>query len=618
MSLTQVVTWDETGKLTRTKDFLSSPTHWHSLSYLFPAGEKVNDVALDWHSEYVTSDFISGSMGAFVVTTTDTSLKIYSVANLQADPTATWCQTYTMGDSSVSGSARIAVSKEVAGFVVVHWCERTKCMVGRSTNGGLNWGAAVQVGTTFPANPLNDNAECGLAIEGEQQLCSGHNGTAYQVYRAATKTSSFTPLGGTSLSNPTPFSSLQVDTQGNLYVAAPNRYGLSASTVKLAVWMIRDYSTDAASLYTTTDGINYTETTLASLGLSGLFKQAVVDPWSPRYISGSGPVNGWILSNNEVRRIEDVDGSPTLGAAFNLGRISSDVFKASIHTHIAQRNFVVVQVLIWNDTVPSRNGHYIYRTTDGENWSGGKISSNWGGYGFYISTIDSDGGVWVSAHTAGVVISNDLGPTPSAGKPRLLRSDDHGQTFSVLWTSSGVDPDGHGEPVGYGIEGIHVPYHNNSDDGIIYFCQRAWSGQFITFKYDHGTVTRLATPPAFGMAESGFDGVFTLDSFVEDRNKLRGTMEREVQPSGAPLAGLPGQSNNGGTSWTSTGAGVFGGWARGIAIAGDNLNTQWRWGVNGLLEKTVDDGANWTDVSGDLPGEVGGTNINRVAGIWGL
>jgi hypothetical protein len=229
MSLTQVVTWDENGKLARTKDFLSSPAHWHSLSYLFPAGEKVNDVALDWHSEYITSDFISGSMGAFVVTTTGTSLKIYSVANLQADPTATLRHTYTMGDSSVSGSARIAVSRTVPGFVVIHWCERTKCMVGRSTDGGLNWGAAVQVGNTFTANPLNDNAECGLAIEGQQRLCSGHNGITYQVYRAATATGSFAPLSG-SPSNPMPFSSLQVDTQGSLYVAVPNLPGLSGST----------------------------------------------------------------------------------------------------------------------------------------------------------------------------------------------------------------------------------------------------------------------------------------------------------------------------------------------------------------------------------------------------
>lgn len=228
MSLTQVVTWDENGKLARTKDFLSSPTHWYSLSYLF-SGEKVNDVALDWHSEYITSDFISGSMGAFVVTTTGTSLKIYSVANLQGDPTATLRHTYTMGDSSVSGSARIAVSKEVVGFVVVHWCEQTKCMVGRSTNGGVNWGTAVQVGSTFTANLLNDNAECGLAIEGQQQLCSGHDGTSYRVYRASTTSGSFALLG-TSPSNPTPFSSIQVDRQGSVYVSAPNLPGLSGST----------------------------------------------------------------------------------------------------------------------------------------------------------------------------------------------------------------------------------------------------------------------------------------------------------------------------------------------------------------------------------------------------
>jgi hypothetical protein len=239
MSLSHVVTWDENGKLARTANFLAPSPVWENLSLLFPAGEKVNEVALDWHSAYVTSEFDSGGMGAYIVTTIGTSLKIYYVADIRAaSPTATLLHTYTMGDSSVQRSARIAVSRTVVGFVAVHWCERTRCMVGRSTDGGATWSGTIQIGTTFSTNPANDDAETAFAIEDEKQLCTGHDGTNYKVYYASTKTENFAALVG-SPAHVTPFSSIVPDLQGSVYVSLPPGYGPGTKSGLLALKVYR-------------------------------------------------------------------------------------------------------------------------------------------------------------------------------------------------------------------------------------------------------------------------------------------------------------------------------------------------------------------------------------------
>jgi hypothetical protein len=220
--------------------------------------------------------------------------------------------------------------------------------------------------------------------------------------------------------------------------------------------------------------------------------------------------------------------------------------------------------------------------------------------------------VLVSAHRAGVVITHDCIVTSSRFRHRILKSTDYGATFSVLYTM----PDPGGTPQGYGIEGLHIPYHANADDEIIYFSWRNWNGVAFLSIYDHGTVTLLDTPSTTGTPDTNPLGNTGMDSSVIDRTKLRAMMQRLYFVNQDGQNGGYAQSDDSGATWnpsnvTSTNS-------RSIAIAGDNPDVQWRWGDDGTLEQTTDDGANWSDVSGDLPGNGAAGGDNRLDSIWGL
>lgn len=212
------------GKVGRTASFLSSAPDYQDFSDLV-AGT-VCDLCLDYNSSFFKQGFNqAGQLSAYLVSASGTNLNIYRVEDLrETTPTLTLLKTYTMGDSTVTTSARVRCSETVPDFVAVHWCEGTHCRVGRSTDGGATWGSIVEVGSSFTANGLNDNAECGFDIEGEKQLCTGHDGTNYKVYYASTKSGSFSALGSSPTSG-APFPCIVVDMQGSAYVASPGTAG---------------------------------------------------------------------------------------------------------------------------------------------------------------------------------------------------------------------------------------------------------------------------------------------------------------------------------------------------------------------------------------------------------
>jgi hypothetical protein len=344
---------------------------------------------------------------------------------------------------------------------------------------------------------------------------------------------------------------------------------------------------------------DYDPVDLATLGMNGNFVDFVADPWSPMYLSGEGAVNGWILSTQEVRRIEDVFGSPSLGTAYGLGLVSGDVVQRSqIHTNIAAKNFVVVQLWITNSGTPSRDGHYIYRTTNGTSWTGGKVSSNRGGTA-----------LWVSAHQAGVVFATDSLPIGSGSfYMRILKSSDYGASFPTVLSNI---PQGGGNFWDRYITGWHFPYHDNADDDLFYFSMHHWEdgpGSTESFRYDGGTVEEV-TPFLAGGYQTGF-GALGLDSDPEDPDHLRGVFVR-LQTSN--ISGQFAKSEDGAETWdydTPLGSGVN--WQR-IAVAGDNAAVLYTWGFNGALRYSADDGETWQNKAGNLPN---GTNdhVIRIVG----
>lgn len=380
--------------------------------------------------------------------------------------------------------------------------------------------------------------------------------------------------------------------------------GLFADTVDLAVWQFRDQSADEASLMILIGGV-HTETTFASMGISGRYVKAVVDPWSPKYINGSGAVNGWILTTEQVCRITDVVGSKTISGVFGLGLVGGDVMgQRMIHTNIAQRNLVVVTFGLTNAGIPSRDGQYVYKTTDGINWTGGKHSS-------HVGTSF----LWVSARNAGHVY---IARFESGVGNRILRSTDAGETFSSFYLSTTATN------IIMLTDGVHFPYHNNADDGVFYFSEYVWvfQGGFILngrsgYKYDHGVVTDVTVITGLSN-QAGFCN-FGLDSYAENQNILRGEVVRynyTDAPAADSLQGAGAESDDGADNWTVVAASNT--YVYDKSFITDNALTRFRTGRIGSLEKTIDDGDNWSDISGDLPNAGAGAGDNYIDMIWGI
>jgi hypothetical protein len=374
-------------------------------------------------------------------------------------------------------------------------------------------------------------------------------------------------------------------------------FGLHSGVTDLIVFMHRDISVPTASIMILTSGVP-TEVTFASLGITGRLRRACVDPWSPRYIDGTGNVNGWILTNEMVCRVEDADGSPIIGGVFDLGLVANDVvFTPEMHTNIAQRNFVAVTFGLTNASIPSRDGQYYFYTLDGINWSGGLIAGS-GIPSFDTTNFDAIG-LAVSPHQAGYVLRSNGNA--------VFASNDYGITWTQVATVAGLSRH---------IVGIHIPFHNNADDGIFYFSQGGAPGgvgqRALLWRYDHGTVTQVTTPLSAGLPTSFF-GLRGMDTYAQNRDIIALVARRFMNFSANTVAGNFHQSDDAGANWEPTDSSTIG-W-RSVAIAGDNPLYQWLYGASGDLYAT-DDG--WATSTHLFNTPITGSNgDNAIVDIWG-
>lgn len=203
--------------LGRTSDFNSSAPHWENINVDLIGN--VNDVALDFGSEYLF--YGVGALGAWVVTTSTTNLRVYYTPNLRTVlPVWTLQKTYTMADTTVSSAARIASSKTAQDSVIVAWKDGTGTQYGRTTNGGASWSSAAYVDTSITDDVSNNNAEIGLCVDGTIQLVTAADGTGgYYLYIASTFAGSFAKITGSPTSaHPFPF--VTVDASGRAFTRA--------------------------------------------------------------------------------------------------------------------------------------------------------------------------------------------------------------------------------------------------------------------------------------------------------------------------------------------------------------------------------------------------------------
>ena len=118
------VVWGSEGNIARTFNFTDASPTWENIKGSILGN--VNDADFDWQSDFFSSYFDVIGAGAYVVTTSGSTLRVYHTEDIQAE-SITWelQDTFTMNDSSVVSSARIAVSKTEPQFAMLAWKDQT-------------------------------------------------------------------------------------------------------------------------------------------------------------------------------------------------------------------------------------------------------------------------------------------------------------------------------------------------------------------------------------------------------------------------------------------------------------------------------------------------------------
>ena len=289
----------------------------------------------------------------------------------------------------------------------------------------------------------------------------------------------------------------------------------------------------------------------------------LVDPYSPKYITGTGTVNGWLWAYSGIYRITDLFGTPVLSSHWFFPDGINWDGHTRFHTHIASQNFLVFK----SDF--SGLGK-IYVSVDG--------GANWVVNGAGLRSSDNEF-LAVSAHTPTTFFISD--PDPFDNSTTIYKTTNGGESYVVLLTTAADT---------YDI-GPWIPYPNNPNDSIFYYYGGGPSGAGY-YQYNNGTFTKLT-----GAGIGGFT-MLCLDFSATNRNIMRG-----LSNTTTPAALNYTKNNNAG----------FGDWdvtqitfpdyssrhlyATFLAVAGDNANVIFAAGIQGVMAVSYNDGLTWYEKS---------------------
>lgn len=190
-----VIVWNDNAALARSTDFPSNYPTWTDIKGAMVG--TVNDVAIRTLPRAPFGQQTARPLPAWAVTVQGTTLRIYHTENINAG-TVRWTQqaSYTMSDSTVTTSARIAASRIAPDTVYAAWRTQTGTFVVRTTDGGVTWSASpTVVGSTAP-DTANDNAPIGLCIEGAHVYVTARALGKYIPFVAQASLGTFTAVTG--------------------------------------------------------------------------------------------------------------------------------------------------------------------------------------------------------------------------------------------------------------------------------------------------------------------------------------------------------------------------------------------------------------------------------------
>lgn len=202
------VVFNDQGHLARTDNFLDNSIGYHSIKGAMTG--IVSDLVRDF----------SGS-GAWAVTTSGSTLSIYYTTDIYAGSVSwTLQKSYTMSDSTVKTSAKLAADPANAGHCWVAWKGRTGTRIARTTNGS-DWDASASVVGSTQTDVANDDAPIGLCILDGYVYVTAQSallGPLYRLFYAETSTGTFSEMENCPLSG-SPNAIIYPGGYGELYIS---------------------------------------------------------------------------------------------------------------------------------------------------------------------------------------------------------------------------------------------------------------------------------------------------------------------------------------------------------------------------------------------------------------
>lgn len=202
-------------------------------------------------------------------------------------------------------------------------------------------------------------------------------------------------------------------------------------------------------------------------GIADTIYTWVVDPFCPGYIDGAGFINGWIVNDTDIYRVEDIFGTPVVASVYTF---DEPTVSASFHWRTIAASFgaffeeglnpFLVCVSYYGATV-GHTGTWVTTSEDaGVTWSAEvQVSAH---YNTSTPLRFNPIAVFASPRVPGEVITAAYIETAENAEAQGYTSTDWGATWSVTPAiEAGVAQAGH----------IHVPWQDNEDEGILYHGQ---------------------------------------------------------------------------------------------------------------------------------------------------
>lgn len=384
-----------------------------------------------------------------------------------------------------------------------------------------------------------------------------------------------------------------------------------------------DFQTPAGSGGPTWDAKN--------LGITGDIRDWVVNPFSPGYrgVSG-GSIDGFIVvyqnavdgGTDKIYKVVDIFGAtPTLTELYAFptetqdgGRSHRIMASFGRYQETEANNPWIMVVSHYGSPtafVHSRGSFATYSTDGGQTWTESMITSN--AYAGNNLTTWEDAAIYLSPKTPGLAYTfafTNTGTPTTVGTAALYKSEDWGATWAVD-SALGVAITNYLSP------NIHVPWHDNDAEDIIYYTdidyisvsenhfrlKQAISGVLSDISPTDGTrIYGAAAGVDLTVRASGAGNNFGVRCHDLNRQYmvLAGAGDETAASDGIYFGAWV--SDDYGATWTNVFSPVAQTTAHplGIAFAGDTQNELFMWGTKRLIRYSSDFGATFESKLGNI------------------